>query len=206
MRFKNFWPTLFFASTVSYVIFFTLGGFLHLKYYVWGREKPEEWKCQPNHWLSPTLEIHEILVGGFSLGIGSLISAGLACWVSNGGYTTIYFHWGEHGYLWDILSGPIVFVVQDYVVYWIHRIYHLPFLYKHFHKLHHTYKQPTSFSATAIHPVEFINIQTIYILPMFTVPVHVVTYCLMLAYIYTYGIIDHSGINFKTPWWNPWKH
>ena len=38
---------------------------------------------------------------------------------------------------------------------------------QHFHKLHHTYKQPTAFSVTAIHPVEFLNIQAIYIAPMF---------------------------------------
>ena len=43
---------------------------------------------------------------------------------------------------------------------------------KHFHKLHHTYKQPTAFSVTAIHPVEFLNIQAVYISPMFTVPMY----------------------------------
>ena len=90
--------------------------------------------------------------------------------------------------------------LQDYVTYWMHRMYHLPSLYRdghrdhsndsanwakltfqlkrlnlpklnarkcirmsthdrrHFHKLHHTYKQPTAFSVTAIHPVEFVHI------------------------------------------------
>ena len=43
---------------------------------------------------------------------------------------------------------------------------------QHFHKLHHTYKQPTAFSVTAIHPVEFLNIQAVYISPMFTVPMY----------------------------------
>jgi lathosterol oxidase len=61
---------------------------------------------------------------------------------------------------------------QDYLTYWAHRIYHMPFLYKHFHKLHHTYKHPTAFSVTAIHPVEFVSIQCIYISPMLLFPVH----------------------------------
>ena len=61
---------------------------------------------------------------------------------------------------------------QDYVTYWMHRMYHLPSLYKHFHKLHHTYKQPTAFSVTAIHPVEFVNIQLIYISPTLIMPIH----------------------------------
>ena len=109
--------------------------------------------------------------------------------------------------------------LQDYVTYWMHRMYHLPSLYRdghhgdsndgklgkanffqlkrlnlpklnackcirmsalhsihdrrHFHKLHHTYKQPTAFSVTAIHPVEFVNIQAVYASPMFFMPVHV---------------------------------
>ena len=44
--------------------------------------------------------------------------------------------------------------------------------FQHFHKLHHTYKQPTAFSVTAIHPVEFLNIQCVYIAPMFLMPIY----------------------------------
>ena len=68
---------------------------------------------------------------------------------------------------------------------------------------------------TAIHPVEFLNIQCVYISPMFTVPMYarkyrvsqnnfdekeytvLAAYCIMLLYIYYHGIIDHSGITFK---------
>jgi lathosterol oxidase len=51
-------------------------------------------------------------------------------------------------------------------------MYHTPWLYKNFHKLHHTYKQPTAFSVTAIHPFEFMHVQSILISPMFFCPVH----------------------------------
>jgi hypothetical protein len=51
----------------------------------------EEWKCQPKHWLSPEVEFHEIVVGAFSLALGSFLSATMACWVMNDGYSTIYF-------------------------------------------------------------------------------------------------------------------
>lgn len=63
-------------------------------------------------------------------------------------------------------------LLQDYVTYWLHRIYHLPYLYKHFHKLHHKYKQPTAWSVTAIHPVESTHIQMTLVLPLFVIPVH----------------------------------
>lgn len=51
-------------------------------------------------------------------------------------------------------------------------MYHTPFLYKNFHKLHHKYKQPTAFSVTAIHPVEIMHTQMTLCLPLFLFPVH----------------------------------
>lgn len=193
------------AFTVSYIFFFGIGGFLHVYYYILQRHKAKEWKCQPDHWLSTELELHEIAVGFFSLNIGSLISSLLACWVFNGGWSMIYLDWKEYGLLWFFLQWPLIFAWQDYLTYWAHRIYHMPFLYKSFHKLHHTYKHPTAFSVTAIHPVEMTSIQMIYISPMFLFPIHFVPFSAILIYTYYHGIIDHSGINFKRHWWQPWQ-
>ena len=70
------------------------------------------------------------MVGWFSLTLGSALSAGLAAWVSNGGYTSLYYQPGQHGLVWALLELPLVFVATDYITYWLHRIYHMPFLYK----------------------------------------------------------------------------
>lgn len=193
------------ATTVSYTFYLGIGGFLHWYYYVRQRDRAEEWKCQPKKFLPPDLERHEILLGSFSLLLGSTISAVIACYVMNGGSTTIYYDVHEYGWLWYFLSWPVVFVWQDYLTYWHHRAYHMPFLYKHFHKLHHKYKQPTAFSVTAIHPIEFLHIQAVYVSPMVLFPVHWSVFVVILSYIYYHGIIDHSGINFKAHWWQPWQ-
>ena len=79
-----------------------------------------------------------MIVGWFSLTIGSVLSAALATWVMNGGYTSLYYDFGRHGALWTILELPVVFVATDYTTYWLHRIYHMPFLYKVAH-----YKAPS---------------------------------------------------------------
>lgn len=81
-------------------------------YYVKQRENAKEWKCQPNHWLSPKLELHEITVGFFSLNIGAFISACLACWVMNDGYSKLYFNISDYGYLWFLLQWPAIFIMQ----------------------------------------------------------------------------------------------
>ena len=93
---------------------------LQIAYYVNRRDKPEEWKCQPYQWLPKELEIHEIVVGAFSLALGSFISASVACWVMNDGYSKIYFDPAEHGYLWLILQLPIIFIwqVKDFFFPW----------------------------------------------------------------------------------------
>merc|ERR1712038_98493 len=204
-RFNGYFSILVPSVLVGYVLFFGIGGYLHMKYYVGQRDKAHLWKCQPNNWLPRRDEIHEMVVGWFSLTLGSVLSAGLATWIFNGGYTSLYFEFGKHGILWSLLEFPIVFIPTDYITYWLHRIYHMPFLYKHFHKLHHTYKQPTAFSVTAIHPVEFFNIQAVYIAPMFLMDIHAGVYIFYILYIYYHGIVDHSGITFKALWFQPWQ-
>jgi len=196
---------LFPAMAISYLTYFGFGGFLHWYFYVRQRDRPEDWKCQPTKWLSPELEMHEIKIGCTSLLLGSLISGFFSCYVNNGGWTTLYYDISEYGWFWFFAQIPIIFIWQDYLTYWHHRWYHVPFLYKHFHKLHHTYKQPTAFSVTAIHPVEFLHIQAVLMSPMFLFPTHWFNMTAILSYVYFNGILNHSGINFKAQWWQPWQ-
>lgn len=205
MKLSNFGFFFIMAHIVSYAIYFAIGGFLHWYFYINRRHKAQEWKIQPNKWLSPELERHEILVGIVSLFVTGSFSSFLACYIYNGNPSTVYFQFDEYGWLWFFLQFPCVFIYQDYTTYILHRMYHTPFLYKYFHKLHHKYKQPTAFSVTAIHPVEIMHVQLTACLPLFTVPVHWLPFYLVVMYNYYHGIIDHSGINFKSQWWQPWQ-
>jgi len=206
LRFQGYWNTWFWSTVISYVSYFGIGGFLHWYYYVRQRYRPQDWKCQPKQWLSPSLERHEIAVGSLSLVFGSAISAAVSTYVKNGG-SAIKLHVSpmEHGLLWLLLQIPLVFAYQDYMTYWHHRLYHTPWLYKNFHKVHHTYKQPTAFSVTAIHPVEFVHMQFVLLSAIFVVPVYWLNYAAMMGYVYYHGIMNHSGINFKRFWWQPWQ-
>ena len=51
-----------------------------------------------------------MLVGWFSVTLGSALSAALATWVINGGYTSLYYTPGEYGLLWALVEGPLVFI------------------------------------------------------------------------------------------------
>nr|XP_022908522.1 methylsterol monooxygenase 1-like [Onthophagus taurus] len=205
LKLKNLWSFWIGSVIFSYAIYVIIGGFLHWYFYVRQRDRPEEWKCQPNKWMSPELERHEIIFGSLNLMVNASISAVVACYISNGGYSTVYYGFSDYPWWWLILQVPVVFIYQDYATYWLHRIYHTPFLYKNFHKMHHKYKQPTAWSVTAIHPVESSHIQLTLMIPIFVIPVHWASFYACALYAYYHGIIDHSGINFKAFWWQPWQ-
>ncbi|XP_072939800.1 uncharacterized protein [Epargyreus clarus] len=205
LKMENFSVIFISAHVVSFGTYFLIGGFLHWYFYMNRRHLAHEWKIQPTKWLSPELERHEILVGTFSLLITGSFSAFLACYIFNGNPSTVYFQFDEYGWLWFFLQFPVIFIYMDYTTYIMHRLYHTPWLYKRFHKLHHKYKQPTAFSVTAIHPVEIMHIQLTMCLPLFTIPTHWLPFYAVALYNYYHGIIDHSGINFKSYWWQPWQ-
>jgi hypothetical protein len=46
----------------------------------------------------------------FNTIVCSVLSSFLASWVMNGGYTTIYYKWGQYGLLWALLEWPILFL------------------------------------------------------------------------------------------------
>ncbi|CAB3260753.1 unnamed protein product [Arctia plantaginis] len=205
MKMENFLFIFIGAHIVSMSMYFLIGGFLHWYFYVKRRHIAKEWKIQPEKWLSPELERHEIMVGTLSLIITGSFSAFLACYIFNGNPSTVYFQFDEYGWWWFFLQFPVIFLYNDYTTYILHRMYHTPWLYKHFHKLHHKYKQPTAFSVTAIHPVEIMHVQLTMCLPLFFCPVHWLPFYSIAIYVYYHGIIDHSGINFKAQWWQPWQ-
>ncbi|XP_035681135.1 delta(7)-sterol 5(6)-desaturase erg32-like [Branchiostoma floridae] len=187
----------------SFIIYYPVGGFWHWYYYVRQRDQAEEWKCQPNKFLSKENEAHAVMLGSFNMVLGGTLSGTIACYIVNGGYSMLYFNLWDYGIVYTVLSTMFVFLLNEWTVYWSHRIMHMPVLYKKIHKWHHRYIQPTAFTASAMHPCEFLLNQCIMAAPMFIFPLHVGSYVGVLLWTYYYGMRDHSGIISESPW--PWQ-
>ncbi|XP_077999696.1 uncharacterized protein LOC144452472 [Glandiceps talaboti] len=191
------------AILISYVTYFGLGGYLQWYYYIKRRDRPHEWKCQPEKFLTPENERHEIMMGSINMTLGATVSGIIACYIMNGGSCYLYYMMSEYGWGYFGLSILLMFAFVEAFSFYSHKGFHTKWWYKRIHKHHHRYHQPTAFSSTAMHPAEFFTLQAALVMPIFCIPLHPAVYIGIVMYSYYYGMIDHSGIMMDALW--PWQ-
>ena len=155
------------------------------------KDAAEEWKCQPNRWLSHPNEMHEIVVGTLNMTMASTFSSLLICWINNGHHNTLYHEFDRYGYTYFFANFLMHFMWLETLAYHLHKLLHTPFFYKHVHKLHHRWvdryngflmqseeistvrcKAPTAYSAVAMMPLELTCFQIIILSPCVCWPYH----------------------------------
>ncbi|KAL3837507.1 hypothetical protein ACJMK2_022859 [Sinanodonta woodiana] len=171
-RLQNLHMYLALAITTSFIMFYGMAGGFQWYFYIKRRHKAYEWKCQPDRWLTLDNERHEIMLGSFNMLLGSTGSGFVSCYIMNGGKCSLYTSVSEVGWTYLFLSAFALFMYNEAVSYYLHRLFHYPYLYRKIHKVHHRYGSPTAFSTVAMHPFEFTTYQVVLALPAFTVPLH----------------------------------
>ena len=90
----------------------------------------------------------------------------------------------------------LVFIlIEDFLFYWTHLLFHTPWLYKTIHKQHHFYRQPTGVVFVISHPIEALiqNQLPVWFGPFLFHEKHLFTLCLWV-FIRVYQTINaHSG-------------
>lgn len=87
-------------------------------------------------------------------------------------------------------------IFAEFWVYWAHRLVHdVPWLYKHVHKIHHSFNKADSlspFAGIAHHPVDGILQVAPYSIGLFIFPIHYFTHllCLVNALLWTHNLHD----------------
>lgn len=99
-----------------------------------------------------------------------------------------------------IAQGFAVLMLYDFMFYWVHRLFHLPFLMRHFHAIHHKIRSPRSIDDFYLHVVD-----GAWVITLFFASVAIVgplsTYALiptLLVYVFVNNTL-HSGLNFPHP-------
>ncbi len=105
----------------------------------------------------------------------------------------MYFDAREHGVGWLALTLLLQLAVTETWLYWIHRLMHTRYLYKHIHKVHHRFVPSFTLAASAFHPLDIAALTCgSFVLPL-CVPVHagVVQAIMMANLIWT--MLQHSA-------------
>lgn len=112
------------------------------------------------------------------------------------GVIDVYLDFSKYGFIYLILSLPVLMFFHDMYFYWTHKLLHLKFFYKHVHLIHHRSRVPTAWTAFSFHPLEAI-IQA-FILPflLYLFPVHLLILVIFLTLMTILGIVNHLGYEF----------
>lgn len=108
-------------------------------------------------------------------------------------HTRFYTDINQHSKLYFILAFPLMAIMHDTYFYWMHRFMHSPLLFKFVHLIHHKSTNPSPFAAYAFHPLEAIIEAGIFLVFVFTIPVHLFHLLFFFLFMIVYNVYGHLG-------------
>lgn len=108
-------------------------------------------------------------------------------------YTRFYTDIHQHSMTWFVLAFPVMAIIHDTYFYWMHRVIHHPKIFKYVHLVHHQSTNPTPFAAYAFHPLEAILEAGIFLVFVFSIPVHFYHLIFFFLFMIIYNVYGHLG-------------
>lgn len=124
-------------------------------------------------------------------------------------YTNLYYDFNDYGTAYYIFSWAWMLFIHDTYFYWMHRLMHQPFLFKHVHLVHHKSTNPSPWTAYAFHPFEAVVEVGILPLIAFSLPIHAPAIGSFFLFQIIYNVYGHLGFelypkNFHRTWIGRW--
>lgn len=180
---------IFYNSLIYYTIFNTTYHISSIASYICDMYLPTDIKIQET--------THEEIQNTYNISFNTVMFNTLIATIPStilGGYYDTLPH-NEYNIYVSILHLLFIYIMVDPFLYTTHRILHLPYIYKTFHKKHHKITKPVGFSSlySTVFEVYFNNIIPIF-LPLYFIGAHPLTVkiWLVMAVINT-NIVAHSG-------------
>ena len=161
------WPTILGAHILLIVVPASVA-FLGL--YVWKGNPFRRRKIQPG--FAPAREIRREVFYSLLTALVFALNGGFIYVSMANGWTLIYTHVEDYGWLYGAFSLAATIVLHDAYFYWTHRLMHHPLLFERFHRLHHQSQSPSPWAAYAFAPLEAV-IQALFLtILIFVLPLH----------------------------------
>lgn len=109
-------------------------------------------------------------------------------------YAHVYFDVTAYGWLYLVLSVPLMMLLHDTYFYWAHYLLHSPVLFRRVHYVHHVSKNPTPVASHSFHPLEGVAEAGVYPLAVFTIPMHPYALAAFFALMFVIVSYGHSGL------------
>lgn len=187
----SFWPNLFLFFAIVALRYVIFAGAAYVLCYRYKRKQWHHRKIAPNF---PPREI--ILLEFKSSILTSLIFAlagALVVEVYKTGGTRLYLDISQYGVWYLLLQIPLLLILHDTYFYWLHRLLHVPALFRTVHRTHHASRTPTPWAAFAFHPIEGVLEAIILPLLVLLIPVHAVVFLFFLMFMTVSSVINHLG-------------
>jgi len=178
-------------SLIVFVRYLCFAGGLYYLCYVW---KKSSWQSKR---ISPVTPDSKVMKHEFKYSaISSVIFGFAGAWMLDlweKGKTLVYLDFSKYGFGYAVFSLFLMMLVHDTYFYWTHRILHIPWFYKRWHKVHHSAPNPSPWAAFCFHPVEAF-IESLYMpIIAFTIPSHPIVIMIFLMSMTVLGVINHLG-------------
>jgi len=174
--------------TLRYLVF---AGGAYLWVWVWKRREFAPRRIQ-NREPAPGVVRREFLWSLLTTVIFA-ISGKLLFVAKDHGLTLMYDNVAQWGWLYFVLSIPLLLVLHDTYFYWTHRLMHEKWLFKRAHRVHHDSRVPTPLAAFSFHPIEAVIEAAILPLLVLVVPVHPAAFLIFLMVMTVLGVTNHLG-------------
>lgn len=160
-RMAYFWGTNLWHG----ILFVAYNSVLGVLYWL-GHPSVEKYKTEAEPWpwtsSDPSVRSQFWSLVWYSLGIVLFNNLALSCTLT---YLTFPSAQAKGAFSFGVDDFPSTFtivwqlafcvLVEDFLFYWSHRFLHIPFLFKHIHKIHHKHHSPIGIASECAHPVEF---------------------------------------------------
>ena len=102
---------------------------------------------------------------------------------------------------WTIAGQVLaVLLIYDFMFYWVHRLFHLPFLMRYVHGVHHRVRFPKAVDNFYLHPVDALWVTTLFFLSIAMVGPLSTTAFIVTLFVYVFiNNTLHSGVNLPHP-------